>query len=191
MKARIGCVLDDGELRAYPIAGATRDFGGLDRCTRAGSGSEDTISWSLDASAPLAMEKLREHMLRAMVVGLALLATSSIVSVAQTQLNAAEIRRDSGLLAICTNAEPDERSVAAALCTGYLQGVVEGVNFATLGDHDKLLICRPSDVTAEQMREVVVKYLKNHHNEGHQLSVIHSTEAFVQAWPCKSSAAPR
>ena len=104
-------------------------------------------------------------MLRAMVVGLALLATSSIVSVAQTQLNAAEIRRDSGLLAICTNAEPDERSVAAALCTGYLQGVVEGVNFATLGDHDKLLICRPSDVTAEQMREVVVKYLKNHHNE--------------------------
>jgi hypothetical protein len=41
------------------------------------------------------------------------------------------------------------------------------------------------------MREVVVNYLKNHHNEGHQLSVIHATEAFVQAWPCKSSAAPR
>jgi hypothetical protein len=137
------------------------------------------------------MEKLRKQMLRAMVLGLVLLATSLIVSVAQTQPNTPEIRRDSGLLAICTNAEPGERSVAAALCTGYLQGVVEGVNFATLGDHNKLLICRPGDVTGEQMRNVVVKYLKNHPNEGHQLSVIHATEAFVQAWPCKSRAAPK
>jgi hypothetical protein len=37
------------------------------------------------------------------------------------------------------------------------------------------------------MRDVVVKYLKDHAKEGHQLSVIHATEAFVQGWPCKSS----
>jgi hypothetical protein len=137
------------------------------------------------------MEKLREQMPRARVMGLVLLVTSSIVSVAQTQPNILDIRRDSGLLAICTDVDPDSRSVTAALCTGYLQGVVEGVNFATIGDHNKLLICRPSDVSGEQMRDVVVKYLRDRPQQGHQLSVIHATRAFVQAWPCKSSAAPK
>ena len=73
-----------------------------------------------------------------------------------------------------------------ASCLAYIQGFIEGaISFQELWANDQpKAICLPENVTAGQMRDVVVKYLEIHPERRHLPAMMSIMTAAVQAFPC-------
>lgn len=94
-----------------------------------------------------------------------------------------------------------DNTVLAGFCIGYIMGLVEGqfwggllsakaagIQFesqdfnATLNEFFQH--CIPQDATNEQLRDVVVKYLRNNPATRHQTARILVWQAYREAFPC-------
>ena len=73
-----------------------------------------------------------------------------------------------------------------AACTAYIQGFVEGAtSFQELWPKERpRAICLPANITAGQMRDVVVKYLYNHPERRHLPAMMSILTATAAAFPC-------
>ncbi len=87
-----------------------------------------------------------------------------------------------GLLDSCESKAEHER----ALCLGYITGVtdMEGINTAAYPERGRTRISE--DVTNSQVKDVVVKYLRDHPEDRHLLAAILIVEAVSRAFPCKT-----
>jgi hypothetical protein len=73
-----------------------------------------------------------------------------------------------------------------AFCLGYIIGVtdVEGMDSAVFPERRRS--CVAENVSNGQVRDVVVKYLKDHPEERHLQAAILVVKAMGQAFPCKA-----
>jgi len=73
-----------------------------------------------------------------------------------------------------------------AFCLGYITGVtdIDGVDGSAFPERRRS--CVPENVTNGQVKDVVVKYLKEHPEERHIQASILIVKAVAQAFPCKS-----
>jgi len=72
-------------------------------------------------------------------------------------------------------------------CFGYITGVadIEGMEAAVFPDRRRA--CRAEGVTNGQIKDVVVKYLKEHPEDRHFLAAILVMQAMAKAFPCKQT----
>jgi len=70
-------------------------------------------------------------------------------------------------------------------CHGYITGVsdMEGIN--TAAHPEQRRSCIPEDVTNGQIKDVVLKYLRDHPEDRHLLAAILIVEAVSKAFSCK------
>jgi hypothetical protein len=113
---------------------------------------------------------MRFALMAAMVLG----ATGMGVSAAQAQ----RVSKIDGnkLLGYCS-------SKATIGCDAYLDGIADGIE---AGGRAKAEACIPAAVTTPQMRDVVVKYLRNNPQTREMKAGVLATKAFAAAFPCKS-----
>lgn len=67
------------------------------------------------------------------------------------------------------------------LCSGYVNGVVEGAGLRRVGDQ---LFCFPEGVTKGQVQSVTVQFLTDHPEKRHMPSYILIAQAMMRAFPC-------
>jgi len=69
-------------------------------------------------------------------------------------------------------------------CLGYVLGYFDAVAAWQNIDADTAPVCTDSGVTAQQMHEVLLSYLKNHPQSRNEPMVQLALMAFADAWPC-------
>lgn len=69
-------------------------------------------------------------------------------------------------------------------CMGLAQGIRWGVTLQSLFDGQVGLFCTPEEVTTEQLRDVVSKYLNDHPEELHFRAEPLVVSALAKAFPC-------
>ncbi|HAD86585.1 MAG TPA: hypothetical protein DCG48_04415 [Rhodospirillaceae bacterium] len=75
-------------------------------------------------------------------------------------------------------------------CFGYVVGAYDMHAFmaaAIKRSGGKQVICGPDGLTVGQMRDVVVKYLKDNPDKRHHPASILAFAAFADAWPCPNN----
>lgn len=102
-----------------------------------------------------------------------------------------DIIHGNGLLQACTD-EGHLADLNNALCMGYLEGAREGLNLLQLQlekDKTGAKFCEPEEVPLSQVRDIVVKYLRDNPEHRHEVSVVLVYAALHRAWPgpCASS----
>lgn len=86
---------------------------------------------------------------------------------------------------------PGENQAGAAICLGFINGVVDGITFADAaksGGNLKTLqrtLCVPENASGAQLAKVVVKYGADHPEELHQPAAIEVVFAFKAAFQCE------
>jgi Rap1a immunity proteins len=83
----------------------------------------------------------------------------------------------SELLKDCTTKGEEERE---AWCFGYIRGV-----------WDALETCGPKTVTLRQVKEAVVRFLRENPQSRHRQAVVLVREAIYERWPCPRPRQPR
>lgn len=91
----------------------------------------------------------------------------------------------SGLLENCTfdaqaSSQPDQE-FHLGLCIGFIKGVTN-----TWAEHNPRRICPPDEVTNEELRAVVVDWLKTHPQALDAPSVAAVVVSTTEAFPCKA-----
>jgi hypothetical protein len=76
---------------------------------------------------------------------------------------------------------------AKFFCLGYMRATADAMTFwtETVGKDDAVRTC-PDAVTAEQLRVVGVKFIKDNPKDRHLDATSLLSRAFMEAWPCKS-----
>jgi hypothetical protein len=69
-------------------------------------------------------------------------------------------------------------------CTGYIAGVSDTVDLFQETDITKHAICMSGGVSAEQMRDVVIKYLRDHPETRDKAAQFLEVRALMEAFPC-------
>jgi len=84
------------------------------------------------------------------------------------------------LLERCQSTDTFEQS----FCLGYLEGVTDlnAMHGSVLPVNQRS--CAPENVTNGQIRDVAVKYLKDHPEERHMLAAILIVKGMAEAFPC-------
>jgi hypothetical protein len=75
-----------------------------------------------------------------------------------------------------------------ATCLGFVMGSTDAVTVATAfgGACGTFRVCRPAQVTDEQVRDVILKYLEAHPAERSSSSAVAlAARALAAAWPCR------
>lgn len=85
-----------------------------------------------------------------------------------------------GLLEACTSRQP----LQGAMCIGYIRGVIDGENMMGTAINKKPLACLSEGVTLGQVKDVVVKYLRDYPAERNKPSAGLIGIAAATAWPC-------
>jgi hypothetical protein len=93
-----------------------------------------------------------------------------------------DIENGNGLLRSCTS-EGAEQSY----CLGFIFGVMEGVYYKAIADSTRLPWCHPNGVQMEQIRDVIMKYLRDRPERRQMRSAGLIMSALQQAWPCANS----
>ena len=85
------------------------------------------------------------------------------------------------LLEACEGSEPFQQ----AFCLGYVTGAsdVDGAEGAAFPERRRS--CVPDSVSNGQLKDVVVKYLKDNPEERHILAAILVVKSVAKAFPCK------
>jgi hypothetical protein len=78
------------------------------------------------------------------------------------------------LLTACTS-----KSVTA--CDAYVDGFGDAIS---AGGKDHALACIPVAATGTELRDVMIKYLKNHPEDQHLKAATIASRAFMKAYPC-------
>jgi hypothetical protein len=89
-----------------------------------------------------------------------------------------------GLLSVCTD---EQLPANFGLCIGVIQGILMGANLAGSADCPVTASshwCIPPEATVGQVRDVVVKALREHPETRHNPSSILVANAVIAAWPC-------
>jgi hypothetical protein len=108
----------------------------------------------------------------------------------QSQNPYSDMSTGNGLLEICAQFDKDSSSFGLydnGTCLGYIEGVLKG---ATLPKGECTATatnwCVPSDVTLGQIKDVVVKSLRDHPENRQRPSQILIVNAVLKAWPCRT-----
>jgi hypothetical protein len=68
------------------------------------------------------------------------------------------------------------------MCLGFIEGVADTMTSIRTGQGQRS--CIPREVEADQMREVVVKYLTEHPEDRNYSAASNALVAIAKAWPC-------
>jgi hypothetical protein len=79
------------------------------------------------------------------------------------------------LLELCESSE--------VACTAYILGAADGQFSTTIATSRDLAYCIPDGSTAAQLRDVVLRYLRQHPEERHRLAAVLVASALAGAWP--------
>ncbi len=82
------------------------------------------------------------------------------------------------LLQLCTSADPYN----GLECTGYVKGVADAFSFQM--DSQKRVLCMPDGVSAKQLVDVTVKWLRENAPEREYPAVATVGIAIAQRWKC-------
>jgi hypothetical protein len=77
---------------------------------------------------------------------------------------------------LCQSDNPVDRG----FCGGFITAVGQ---IAQVGGK----VCYPEGVTLEQGRDVVLRYLSAHPDTRHEVAVVLTSKALIQAFPCKTA----
>jgi hypothetical protein len=80
----------------------------------------------------------------------------------------------------------ESRDFKQAFCLGYITGVTDFDGMDGAAFPERRRSCIPENVSNGQVRDVVVKYLKDHPEERHLLAAVLIVEAASKAFPCKA-----
>jgi Rap1a immunity proteins len=83
------------------------------------------------------------------------------------------------LLRFCSSHEAFETN----MCTGYIEGVRDGLMFATVSLKSKPFFSVPNKVSSDQLRDVVVKYLRDNPETRHKPAGMLTIFALKEAFP--------
>lgn len=86
------------------------------------------------------------------------------------------------LLRFCTSHEAFEVNV----CVGYIEGVRDGLMWATVSLKSKPFFMVPKKASSDQLNEIVVKYLKDNPETRHKPAGMLTFEALNKAFPPES-----
>jgi hypothetical protein len=93
------------------------------------------------------------------------------------------------LMDLCDGTAPDEPNedvAGVSICLGYLRGILDAtVAWESWGHIKPKLICKPSGVTTGQLRQVFLKYMRQHPENWHLPGSVLMLNALKGAWPCK------
>lgn len=80
----------------------------------------------------------------------------------------------------------ESKDFKEAFCLGYITGVtdLDGMDGSVFPERRRS--CVAENVSNGQVKDIVVKYLKDHPEERHLLAAILIVKAMAQAFPCKS-----
>jgi Rap1a immunity proteins len=96
----------------------------------------------------------------------------------------AEFKDGNELYDSCSVGESDSTFYQSqAMCMGYITGVSDMLELNQMPGQ-RLMVCVPSDVTAQQMADVVRKYLRENLQERHLDAALLVWGALVRVWPC-------
>ncbi len=99
----------------------------------------------------------------------------------QTKISISDLTGND-LLRFCNSHEPFETN----MYTGYIEGVRDGLMFATVSLKSKPFFSVPGKVSSDQLRDVVVKYLRDNpetrHKPAGMLTIFALKEAFPPEW---------
>ena len=87
-----------------------------------------------------------------------------------------------GLLRFCSS----ELSSELSFCIGYIEGIRDGLVFGTIGRKGKPFFAIPDKVTSEQLKDVVVKSLKEHPETRHKPAGMLTIFALEEAFPSEA-----
>lgn len=82
------------------------------------------------------------------------------------------------LLTHCSSHEPFELN----FCTGYIEGVRDGLMFATVRLKSEPFFAVPNEAKSEQMKDIVVKYLRDNPETRHKPAGMLTFLALEQAF---------
>ncbi len=77
-------------------------------------------------------------------------------------------------------------------CLGFVSGFMTGVEaetglvIAKMGNKTPKMFCRPPNVEHGQVVRIVLKYIRNHPEESHQVMELIMVSALTEAFPCKN-----
>lgn len=83
------------------------------------------------------------------------------------------------LLRLCSS----ELTSELGFCIGYIEGIRDGVVFEAIGGKAKPIFLIPDKVTSEQLKDVVVKSLKDHPETRHKPAGMLTIFALREAFP--------
>jgi hypothetical protein len=69
----------------------------------------------------------------------------------------------------------------AEICDAYVDGFGDAIS---AGGKDHALACLPIAATGTELRDVLVKFLKDHPEDQHLKAATLATRAFAKAYPC-------
>ena len=88
-------------------------------------------------------------------------------------------RTANDLLSVCSH-EGERSEMATGMAMACLAYIAAAVDCYTV------TLCRvPKDTTRGRARDVVVKYLREHPKDRHDLAIRQTWLALAEAWPCK------
>ena len=119
-------------------------------------------------------------MMRACFVGMVLLVSELFASQSGTTKVEVSDVRGTQLLRFCNR---PESTMEFQFCDAFIVGVRDGVVLAIALRDAKPILDIPNDVKQEQMRAVVMKYLKDHPEELHKPAGMLVIFALSQAFP--------
>lgn len=81
---------------------------------------------------------------------------------------------------------PPSHYLAAGVCAGYVNGMVDGISLARSVSPERIAICFPQkNFTSLQAVKIVQRYLDTHPETLNEDAMILTSMAFKQAFPCQ------
>ena len=80
--------------------------------------------------------------------------------------------------------EPQASVVRYSDCVGYLAGIVDATDTWTDWEYMGPQVCLQTGVTVEQLRQVVLRYMREYPEQWHLTAGSFVLNAYREAWPC-------
>jgi hypothetical protein len=123
--------------------------------------------------------------MRYLILAVLLLSLTCISSASGDLPSSPAYEQGNGLLSVCTTDEHYDTNFG--MCLGFIDGVLNGAQLSGSGTCTTAAAshwCIPPEVTMGQIRDVVVKSLREHPETRHERSIILIANAMIAAWPC-------
>ena len=112
------------------------------------------------------------------IIGLLLIVTVTVMTIHGIKAQA-HITTGNELLNFCQSGEPTNNpNVIMGICDGYISGIIQ---VYTLMKH----LCPSEFSTNQQLRDIVLRHLKNHPETRDQIAPVLILDATKNMFPCK------